>query len=162
MIRFSRAAGLDVAESAGAGAGVSKNHDRGGTSAPAFTDIRAGSFLADRVKAIGIDQGLCMEVFRTTWCLCSDPGRFSPHGELLNGCSAVVEHHRFQVDPSRTMVLASGVSAQGSRVPGLDLGGGVMNRLVAFGGHHGIVPLGSGGHLDLDPAESADHGLITL
>ena len=41
-----RHAGLDVAEGAGAGAGVAKDHHRRVLLGPAFADVRAGRFLA--------------------------------------------------------------------------------------------------------------------
>ena len=43
-----RHAGLDVAEGAGAGAGVAEDHHRRVLLGPALADIGAGRFLADR------------------------------------------------------------------------------------------------------------------
>ena len=43
-----RHAGLDVAEGAGPGAGVAEDHHRRVLLGPAFADVRAGRFLADR------------------------------------------------------------------------------------------------------------------
>ena len=47
---------LDVAEAAGARAGVAKDHHRGVTLGPALADVRAGRLLAHRVQPLGPHQ----------------------------------------------------------------------------------------------------------
>ena len=49
-------AGLDVAEGAGAGAGVAHDHEGGVLLVPALADIRAARLLADRDEAVFLDD----------------------------------------------------------------------------------------------------------
>src|SRR6185312_16504387 len=58
LARIERAghAGLDVAEGAGAGAGVAHDHEGRVLLVPALADVRAARLLADRVKAILADD----------------------------------------------------------------------------------------------------------
>src|SRR3954449_5459900 len=52
------AAGLDVAEAAGAGAGIAEDHDRRGALVPAVPDVRAVGLLADGVEVQAAEQAL--------------------------------------------------------------------------------------------------------
>ena len=52
-IERARQPGLDVAEGAGAGAGVAHDHEGGVLLLPALADIRAAGLLADGVQAVG-------------------------------------------------------------------------------------------------------------
>src|SRR5690606_39229744 len=51
-VEHGRAAGLDVAEAAGAGAGVAQDHDGGDAAGPALAHVRAAGLLADRVQLV--------------------------------------------------------------------------------------------------------------
>ena len=51
-VERARHAGLDVAECASAGAGVTHDHEGGGALAEAFADVRARGFLAHRVQLV--------------------------------------------------------------------------------------------------------------
>ena len=56
--------GVDCTELTSSGADVPHDHERGGASSPAFTDVWALSFLADRVQAqgsrTGLDRGIAL------------------------------------------------------------------------------------------------------
>ena len=58
LVRIERAghAGLDVAERAGAGAGVAHDHEGGVLLVPALADIRAARLLAHRDEAVLLDD----------------------------------------------------------------------------------------------------------
>ena len=75
-VHLSRSSCLDVAEPTGSRAGITEDHDGCRASAPAFTDIRAGGLLANRVEAVGLDQVPCSCELIATRSLCPDPGRF--------------------------------------------------------------------------------------
>ena len=64
----------DVAEGAGAGAGVAHDHHGGVTLRPALADVRAGGFLADRDEAVGAHQGAGLVIDRMGGRLHPDPG----------------------------------------------------------------------------------------
>ena len=69
-------AGLDVAEGAGAGAGVAHDHEGGVLLVPALADIRAARLLAHRDQAVFLDDvaglGIAARVRRAH----ADPVRF--------------------------------------------------------------------------------------
>lgn len=72
-----RHAGLDVAESAGAGAGIAKDHDRRMLLGPALPDVRAGGFLADRVEFQVPHQLACFAIALGGRGLYPDPVRLA-------------------------------------------------------------------------------------
>ena len=134
------AACLHIAESTGSRARVSEDHDGGRASAPAFTDIRAGSLLADGVKAMFLNQiprgGKCI----SAWCNGTDPGGFSTDIERLLGFSLVVQDHRFEADEALSHMLARRISPKGARMPHF----GCLRSIDSFGcrgrtRHEGIV-----------------------
>ena len=70
----SRLTGGDVAERAGAGAGVAHDHHGGVALRPALADVGAGGLLAHRDEAVGAHQGAGLVVDRMVGRLYPDPG----------------------------------------------------------------------------------------
>ena len=70
----------DVAEGAGAGAGVAHDHHGGVALRPALADVGAGGFLADRDEAVGAHQGAGLVVDRMGGRLYPDPGGLALDG----------------------------------------------------------------------------------
>ena len=69
---------LDVAEAAGAGAGVAQDHHRGVALGPALADVGAGRLLAHRVQPLRAHQLAGGVVARRGRRLDPDPGRLAP------------------------------------------------------------------------------------
>ena len=75
-----RLAGGDVAERAGAGAGVAHDHHGGVALAPALADVGAGGFLAHGDQAVGAHQRAGLVVDRMGGRLHPDPGGLALDG----------------------------------------------------------------------------------
>jgi hypothetical protein len=69
-----RLPGAHIAERAGSGAGVAHDHHGGVALGPAFADIGAGGFLADRVQPVLPHQGAGLVIDRMGGRLDADPG----------------------------------------------------------------------------------------
>ena len=78
IVEPGRAARLDVAEAAGAGAGVAQDHDRGGALVPALPDVRAVGLLADGVEVQAAEQPLEVVVVLARRQLRLDPVGVAP------------------------------------------------------------------------------------
>ncbi len=100
-----RAAGLDVAEPAGAGAGVAQDHDRRRAARPALADVGAGGFLADRVELVLVDERLQAVVPLAAGDLGPDPVGLAAHLRHALAVS-VVEHQAGQVDDAASRFRA--------------------------------------------------------
>jgi len=85
--------GFDIAEPAGAGAGVAEDHDGGDTLGPAFAHVRTGGFLADGVEIVRVDGGLGGLESRAAWEFGFEPGGFFLHAQVVDGLVLVVEDH---------------------------------------------------------------------
>ncbi len=66
-------AGLDVAEGAGAGAGVAHDHESGVLLVPALAHIGAARLFADRDQLVGLDDGVGLGPTRRSGRLDADP-----------------------------------------------------------------------------------------
>ena len=73
-------AGADVAESAGAGAGVAHDHHGGVALGPALADVRAGGFLADGDEAVLAHEGAGLVIDRMVGRADADPVRLTLDG----------------------------------------------------------------------------------
>lgn len=129
---------LHVAESTGSSAGVTEDHDRGRAPAPAFTNVGAGCFLADGVKAVGLDEGLGFTEFRTSGGPGPDPIRFPADGDLLGGGSLVVQNHVTEADQLVPNMLPQGIAPQWTGVASVGgLGGGGNHGFKFIEAGHG-------------------------
>ena len=72
-IERARQAGLDVAEGAGARAGVAHDHEGGVLLLPALADIRAAGLLAHGVQAVGAHDGVRLDIAGRHRRLDADP-----------------------------------------------------------------------------------------
>ena len=72
--------GLDVAEGAGPRAGVAHDHEGGVFLFPAFADIRATGFLADRMQAVLAHDALGIAIARRDRRLDANPIRLGERG----------------------------------------------------------------------------------
>src|SRR5690606_17759235 len=99
--------GLDVAEGAGAGAGVAEDHHRGVALRPALADVRAGRLLAHRVQPLRAHQLTRGVVAGRGRRPDPDPRRLAPHagpGRLVEelshrACSAVALAQKWMAWP---------------------------------------------------------------
>src|SRR4051812_44297210 len=78
------AAGLDVAEAAGAGARIAEDHDRRGALVPAVPDVRAVGLLADGIEIQAVQQALQVVVV-----VARRHPRLDPVGMATEGLRAV-------------------------------------------------------------------------
>src|SRR5439155_18278660 len=76
-IERSRQAGLDVAEGAGAGAGVAHDHEGGVLLLPALADIGAARLLADGDEAVRAHDAAGLDITRRYGSLDADPARLA-------------------------------------------------------------------------------------
>ena len=79
----SRSPRFDIAKTAGAGAGVPENHDRGGAAAPALANIRAGRFLANGMEPKISKSVSQSHIGITSGCFGSDPLGLAWHGKRV-------------------------------------------------------------------------------
>ncbi len=80
VVEPGRTAGLDRTEPARPGAGVAKDHDRGGALVPALPDVRAAGLLADRVEVQAAEHALQVVVVLARRHPRPDPVRVAAEG----------------------------------------------------------------------------------
>lgn len=109
--RFAR---LDIAESTGAGAGVSQDHDGRDPARPALSHVRTRGFFADGVEFVGVDVRFGGAEVLAAWEFGFEPAWFLFDAQVVNGVVLVVEDHGAERH-SRTQ-CADRVSSEWARV----------------------------------------------
>ena len=93
FINSAGSSGFDITESAGAGAGVSKDHDGCDPTRPALSDVGTRRFFADGVEIVGVDIGFSFSESLAAGEFGAKPIRFFLGCQVLEGVVLVVENH---------------------------------------------------------------------
>lgn len=109
-------AGFDIAESAGAGAGVSQDHDGRDPARPALSHVGTRGFFADGVEVVGVDVGFGGAEVLAAGEFGFEPAWFLLDAQVVDGVVLVVEDHG--VEGEGGFEGADGVAAEWSWVAG--------------------------------------------